>query len=122
MSLTPTTVSFDKIIGGPCKFKPIVFKGSLPRWNPCEASHGFHLGSDPLNTIGLNLQGPPIILSNDTVVGVSDKDVKSYKSYLEDLKRFAKMLKPFWHKKMPRIGRNSISDVITFGHLGVRKL
>ena len=83
------------------------------------ASHGFHLRSDPLDTIGLNLQGLPVILSNDTVAGVSEKDVKSYKSYLEDLKRFAKMLKPFWHKKMPRIGKNSISDVITFGHLGL---
>jgi phytoene dehydrogenase-like protein len=83
------------------------------------ASHGFHVGSDPLDTIGLNLQGPPVILSNDTVVGVSEKDVKSYKSYLKDLKRFAKMLKPFWHKKMPRIGKNSISDIITFGHLGL---
>ena len=83
------------------------------------ATHGFNVGIDPLDTIGLNLQGPPVILSNDTVVGVSEKDVKSYKSYLEDLKRFAKMLKPFWHKKMPRIGKNSISDVITFGHLGL---
>ena len=83
------------------------------------ASHGFHVGSYPLDTIGLNLQGPPVILSNDTVVGVSEKDVKSYKSYLKDLKRFAKMLKPFWHKKMPRIGKNSISDIITFGHLGL---
>ena len=83
------------------------------------ASHGFRLDGDSLDTIGLNLQGPHVILSNDTVVGVSESDVKNYKSYLEDLKRFAKMLKPFWLKKIPRIGSNSISDVITFGHLGL---
>jgi phytoene dehydrogenase-like protein len=82
-------------------------------------SYGFRLDGDPLDTIGLNMQGPPVILSNDTVAGVSDSDVKNYKSYLKDLKRFAKMLKPFWLKKIPRIGSNSISDVITFGHLGL---
>ena len=83
------------------------------------ASHGFRLDGDSLDTIGLNLQGLHVILSNDTVAGVSESDVKNYKSYLEDLKRFAKMLKPFWLKKIPRIGSNSISDVITFGHLGL---
>ena len=45
-------------------------------------SYGFRLDGDPLDTIGLNMQGPPVILSNDTVSGVSDSDVKNYKSYL----------------------------------------
>jgi phytoene dehydrogenase-like protein len=47
------------------------------------ASHGFRLDGDSLDTIGLNLQGPHVILSNDTVAGVSESDVKNYKSYLE---------------------------------------
>ncbi|MDE0747034.1 MAG: NAD(P)/FAD-dependent oxidoreductase [Porticoccaceae bacterium] len=83
------------------------------------SAHGFNPSGETLETIGLNLQGTPVVLSGDQISGVSTDDAEKYSEYLAVLKRFAKVLKPFWLKTMPRIGHNTVSDLMTFGHLGL---
>lgn len=83
------------------------------------SAHGFNPGNECLDTYGLNLQGDPVVLSGDQVSGVSAEDTKKYIEYRGILKRFAKVLKPFWLKTMPRIGQNTLPDLMTFGHLGL---
>ena len=36
------------------------------------------------------------------------------------MQRFADALKPFWLKTMPRIGNNSLREIMTFAQLGLR--
>jgi len=82
--------------------------------------HGYKPSSDTLDTIGLNRDGEHVVVSGGQVSGVDSADQKTYTDYLSLLKRFAKMLKPFWLKTMPRIGDNSLPDLMTFGQLGLK--
>mgnify|MGYP003795973825 CR=1 FL=1 len=84
------------------------------------AIHGFSLPAAPMDTVGLNAQGEHVILSGNTAVGVSSDDAASYRDYLKDLQRFADLLRPFWHKTMPRIGSSKLADVMTFAQLGLK--
>ncbi|TDJ45210.1 MAG: NAD(P)/FAD-dependent oxidoreductase, partial [Gammaproteobacteria bacterium] len=83
-------------------------------------SHGFRTPSEPLSTIGLNADGEHVILHRDSVSGVGDEDVISYRKYSQLMQRFAGVLKPFWLKTMPRIGKNSIAEMMTFAHIGLK--
>ncbi|MDG1310950.1 MAG: NAD(P)/FAD-dependent oxidoreductase [Porticoccaceae bacterium] len=81
--------------------------------------HGFKSGA-PMPTIGLDLQGKHVVVTRDTVRGVTDKDASSYTDYLQLLERFANMLSPFWLKTMPRIGSKKLKDLTTFAQLGLK--
>ena len=82
--------------------------------------HGFNANQETLATIGLDLDGNHIRLENGELRGVSDDDAKSYQAYRILMQRFADMLKPFWLKTMPRVGMNSLADLMTFAHLGLK--
>jgi len=81
-------------------------------------SHGFKSTSEPLPTIGLNADGEHVILHRDSVSGAGDDDASSYREYARLMQRFAAVLKPFWLKTMPRIGKNSLAEKMTFAHIG----
>ena len=53
------------------------------------------------------------------ISGVSAKDQQAYSDYHALLCRFAAVLEPFWLKTMPRIGSNSLGEVMAFGKLGL---
>ena len=82
--------------------------------------HGYTPSSEVLDTIGLNLNGEHVVVAGEHISGVNKEDQQTYADYLVLLKRFAKMLKPFWLKTMPRIGDNSFPDLMTFGQLGLK--
>ena len=84
------------------------------------ASYGFDCAAAPVPTIGLAAQGEHVVLSGGKVAGVSASDAASYNEYRNAMKRFADLLKPFWLKTMPRIGNNSVSELMTFGQLGLK--
>jgi len=84
------------------------------------ASHGFAATSKPLATIGLSTNKEHVVLHEGRVAGVGADDAAAYSSYSELMQRFADALKPFWLKKMPRIGATGLSDLLTFGHLGLK--
>ncbi len=83
-------------------------------------SHGFKTRSEPLSTIGLNADGEHVILRQDSVSGAGDGDANSYRDYARLMQRFADVLKPFWLKTMPRIGNNSMAEMMTFAHIGLK--
>jgi phytoene dehydrogenase-like protein len=82
-------------------------------------SHGFDVPSKPLPTIGLNTDGEHVVVHQDSLSGVADEDVNSYRKYALQMQRFADVLKPFWQKTMPRIGMNSVAEMMTFAHIGL---
>ena len=83
------------------------------------ASFGFDPRSGALATIGLTTDGQHVVVNDDHVSGVGDKDAEAYSEYLRLMRRFADVLKPFWLKTMPRIGATGLKDLMTFAHVGL---
>ena len=82
-------------------------------------SHGFEMAPTLLPTVGLGTEGEHVTVHQGSVSGVADDDVSSYRDYSRQMQRFADVLKPFWQKKMPRIGLSSIAEAMTFAHIGL---
>lgn len=81
-------------------------------------SHGLQM-ADALPTIGLNADGEHVVVNRDSVSGVGGDDAVSYRDYSRLMQRFAGVLEPFWLKTMPRIGNNSMTEMLTFAHIGL---
>ena len=82
-------------------------------------SFGLKTSSEPLPTVGLSADGNHVVLQNNEVSGVGEGDIKSYREYSRLMQRFADALKPFWLKTIPRIGFNSLGDVMTLARMGL---
>ena len=83
------------------------------------ASHGFAATSNSLPTIGLSADREHVVLNQDSLSGTSSDDAQSYQNYVRLMRRFAGVLRPFWLKTMPRLGNNSITEMLTFVHIGL---
>jgi phytoene dehydrogenase-like protein len=82
------------------------------------AEHGFEAG-ESIPTIGLSTENEHIVIDDGALTGAGGADAAAYRDYLQLMGRFADALKPFWLKTMPRIGATSLSDLMTFGKLGL---
>ncbi len=82
-------------------------------------SFGFGVSSEPLPTVGLSPDGNHVVLDKDTLSGVGESDIQAYQQFFRLMQRFADALKPFWLKTIPRIGINSLGDLLTFGRMGL---
>lgn len=83
------------------------------------AAHGCESNPTSLPTIGLSADQAHVVVHGDSVSGAGEADAQAYAALHHRLHRFAKALSPFWSKTMPRIGLNSLSEVVTFGHMGL---
>jgi len=82
-------------------------------------SHGLEVASEILPLVGLNAGGEHVIVHENSVSGVGEGDSSAYQDYDRLMQRFSNVLKPFWLKTMPRIAKTSISDMLTFAHIGL---
>lgn len=82
-------------------------------------SHGFETPLSPMPTVGLSGNKDHVILHQGSISGTSAKDTDSYQNYARLMRRFAAVLRPSWLKTMPRIGSTDMSDLLTFGRLGL---
>jgi phytoene dehydrogenase-like protein len=82
-------------------------------------SFGLKTPSEPLPMVGLGQDGNHVILHKKTVSGVGESDVESYRELSALMQRFADALEPFWLKTIPRIGFNSLADLLTLGRMGL---
>ena len=82
-------------------------------------AHGYKLGKT-MATVGLDADGDHVTVGNGAVSGVSPDDASAYNDYLKIMQRFADVLKPAWLKTMPRIGNNSLSEILTFARTGLK--
>ena len=83
------------------------------------ASHGFAASTNPMPTIGLSSGKEHVVVHKGSLSGTSSDDAAAYSDYTRLMHRFADVLKPFWHKTMPRIGDMGMSSLQTLGHLGL---
>ena len=82
-------------------------------------SHGFEPDAVPLSTVGLSQDGNHVVLRGDDLTGVSSHEAEAYRRYADSMSAFADMLKPFWLKTVPRLGNNSLSEILSFASLGL---
>jgi len=82
-------------------------------------SHGFETTSTSLPTVGLCTEKEHIIVRQDSLSGTSADDSDAYQAYCRLMRRCAAALRPFWLKTMPRIGSASVSEMLTFAHIGL---
>jgi phytoene dehydrogenase-like protein len=74
----------------------------------------------PMAQIGLNESGEHVVIQGSSVTGVSDNDKAAYTKYRQQMIKFASVLKSAWLKTMPRIGNNSLAEMVTFGQTGLK--
>lgn len=84
------------------------------------SGQGYANAGAPLATIGLGLDGNHVRIEQGGVSGVSDEDASKYETYLALLKRCSNALKPSWMKTMPRLGNNSLGELLTFAQVGIK--
>ena len=82
--------------------------------------HGFTDVGPPLPTIGLGAGGDHVQVAADAVIGVPDRDATRYRDYVAQMRRFANALRPSWLKTMPRVGNNSLRELLTFAQVGLK--
>jgi phytoene dehydrogenase-like protein len=83
-------------------------------------SFGLSPASSPILTTGLGPDGQHVSVQGKHIDGTSKKDTAAFQKYIHLMQRFANALKPFWLKTIPRIGLGSLSDLMTFGHMGLK--
>jgi phytoene dehydrogenase-like protein len=84
------------------------------------AKYGYQVGGETLANIGLNQAGKHVVVDAGAVSGVTPDDGDSYNRYKHQMEKFAAALAPFWMKTMPRIGNNSLPELMTFAQLGLK--
>ena len=82
------------------------------------AAHGFATPLQALPTIGLSTEKDHVVLHQGALRNVSAGDSDAYHDYSRRMLRLAGVLKPLWLKSMPPFGNNSLTEVMTFAHIG----
>jgi phytoene dehydrogenase-like protein len=83
------------------------------------AKHGLSAVPSCMPTIGLDTEAQHVVVTANGVTGVGDDDTAAFTAYHTQMARFADTLAPFWLKTMPRIGSQSMSDLMTFASMGL---
>jgi phytoene dehydrogenase-like protein len=84
------------------------------------SARGFKTSANSETIVGLSTDGSHVSVESDALVGATADDANAYQSYRAMMRRFAQALRPFWLKTMPRIGKASFSELLTFGKLGLK--
>ena len=82
-------------------------------------NHGYSLGS-PMARWSLSASGDHVILDQGRLSGVSDEDANAYAELNRQLKKYAAFMESVYLKTMPRIGENSLGEMMTFAGIGLR--
>lgn len=82
--------------------------------------HGFSGVGAAMPTIGLAADGNHVRVDGNAVTGGSGRDAGNYPDYIAQMRRFAAALQPSWLKTMPRVGNNSLSELLTFAQIGLK--
>ncbi|MCP5129809.1 MAG: NAD(P)/FAD-dependent oxidoreductase [Pseudomonadales bacterium] len=80
--------------------------------------HGFGLAAQALPTVAMCTSGKHITVSGNELGGASASDTAAYPAYLQLMQKFAKAIKPFWHKRPPLLGSGGLRDAATLGQFG----
>ncbi len=83
-------------------------------------AHGLEFVTEPLPIRPLSVAGTSQSISALSLTGAQDDDTAAYPKYVTMLAKFAAALAPFWERTMPRLGAAGVSDLMTFGKLGLK--
>lgn len=76
------------------------------------------LSSENMTTIALAENGDHVRLLGDSVEGVSDDDVESYRGFRKRMTRFSDLLRKYLNKAPPRLGAKDLKNLLALGQLG----
>lgn len=76
------------------------------------------LSSENMTTIALAENGDHVRLLGDSVEGVSDDDVESYRGFRKRMTRFSDLLRKYLNKAPPRLGAKDLKNLLALGRLG----
>jgi phytoene dehydrogenase-like protein len=82
--------------------------------------HGLKALAGLQRTVGLSPDGEHVVVQGSMVTGVGVQDTDAYAKFSRQMRRFADALAPFWLKTIPRAAAGGLSDLVTFGHIGLR--
>jgi len=82
-------------------------------------TYGYEAASTSLPLVGLSTNQNHVVVHEGSLSGGDEGDPEAYRDYSQNLRRFAAALEPFWLKTMPRIGSNSLAELLTFAHIGL---
>ena len=82
------------------------------------AHHGLK-STAAMKTIGLSKDQAHVSYVADQLDGTCDSDATSFRQLRQRLRKFAAVLRPSWLRTMPRIGASSLSELLTFGKIGL---
>ena len=74
---------------------------------------------DDLKTIALAADGNHVSYDTESVAGVSDTDVASYKEFAKRMRRFAAIIRRLGNRPPPRLGSSHLKDTAALARLGV---
>jgi phytoene dehydrogenase-like protein len=80
--------------------------------------HGFSLAAEDLDTVAMTTSGETTRIRSGGLQGASSEDSASYLAYARLMKKFAKAINPFWHKRPPMVGSGGLKDAATLGQFG----
>jgi phytoene dehydrogenase-like protein len=80
--------------------------------------HGFSLAAESLPTVALSATAGHLTISPQGLAGACAADTASYQGYQQLMQKFAKAIKPFWHKRPPVLGSGGLKDAATLGQFG----
>jgi phytoene dehydrogenase-like protein len=82
--------------------------------------HGLKVSAGPRRTVGLSPDGHHVFVQGSLVTGAGARDIDAYAQFSRQMRRFAEALAPFWLKTIPRAAAGKVSDLMTFGQIGLR--
>ena len=82
--------------------------------------HGLMVSAGPRRIVGLSLDGHHVVVQGSMVTGADAHDIDAYAKFSRQMRRFADALEPFWLKTIPRAAAGKLSDLLTFGQIGLR--
>ena len=81
-------------------------------------AQGFAAGENAMPLIGIAQGRDPVVVNEASVAGTGEADAAAFQSLRARLLRYASALEPFWLKTIPGIGSSSLSDMLTYAHMG----
>ncbi len=76
------------------------------------------LASDAMQTVALSEDGKHVRYCGDSVSGVGERDIASYRHFHRQMTRFAELLNTYLNRPPPRLGRREFRDLATLARLG----
>lgn len=83
------------------------------------SSHGLELQRQNQKLASLSENGRHIVIEGSKIEGIEEGDLARWPEFLRLNEKFAAALEPFWMQTIPRVAKGRVSELLTFGKIGL---